>query len=55
MANLARGKYLGDLGNTPGHINHWGKRTFRRLVAARFDVRTVASPFPWTWSPPSAR
>ena len=55
MANLARGKYLGDLGNTPGHINHWGKRTFQRLVAARFDVRTVASPFPWTMVAASAR
>ena len=48
IANLARGKYLKDLGNTPGHINHWGKRSFAELVSRRFEVRAVHSPFPWT-------
>ena len=24
--NLARLSYVGDLGNTPGHLNHWSKR-----------------------------
>lgn len=47
-ANLARGKYARDLGNTPGHINHWGKRTFTELVGRRFDVLSVHTPFPWT-------
>nr|WP_256444588.1 methyltransferase domain-containing protein [Aquihabitans sp. G128] len=47
-ANLARGKYLKDLGNTPGHINHWSKKGFAELVGRRFDVRAVHSPFPWT-------
>lgn len=47
-ANLARGKYLRDLGNTPGHINHWSKKAFAELVGRRFDVRAVHSPFPWT-------
>jgi SAM-dependent methyltransferase len=47
-ANLARGKYVKDLGNTPGHINHWSKRGFAELVGRRFDVRSVRSPFPWT-------
>lgn len=48
VANLARGKYISDLGNTPGHINHWGKKGFAELVGRRFDVRSVRSPFPWT-------
>lgn len=48
VANLARGKYIGELGNTPGHINHWGKKGFAELVGRRFDVRSVRSPFPWT-------
>ena len=26
--NMARGAYLRDLGNTPGHVNHWSKRAF---------------------------
>ena len=34
--NMARGAYLKDLGNTPGHVNHWSKRTFvRAAVPAR--------------------
>jgi hypothetical protein len=48
MANLARGKYVTALGNTPGHVNHWSKRRFAALVGSRFTVRSVATPFPWT-------
>jgi ubiquinone/menaquinone biosynthesis C-methylase UbiE len=48
VANMARGKYLRDLGNTPGHIQHWSQRSFRRQVAAHLDVQSSASPFPWT-------
>jgi SAM-dependent methyltransferase len=46
--NLARGKYVGDLGNTPGHIQHWTPGGFRRLVSRRFEVRSVRRPIPWT-------
>jgi SAM-dependent methyltransferase len=55
LANMARGKYLGALGNTPGHVNHWSKGQFASLVGARFAVRGVASPFPWTMVAASAR
>ena len=48
VANMARGKYIGALGNTPGHVNHWSKRSFASLVATQFDVVDVRSPFPWT-------
>jgi SAM-dependent methyltransferase len=54
-ANLARGKYLRQLGNTPGHINHWTKRGFATLVGRRFEVRSVRSPFPWTMVAASRR
>jgi ubiquinone/menaquinone biosynthesis C-methylase UbiE len=47
IANMARGKYLGDLGNTPGHIQHWSRRSFTRLVASHFTVAEVRNPFPW--------
>lgn len=47
-ANLARGKYLRAMGNTPGHINHWSKRTFASLVGRHLAVDGVRSPFPWT-------
>ena len=46
--NLARGRYVKDLGNTPGHVNHWSKRGFIRFVSQRFDVVESRSPLPWT-------
>lgn len=48
VGNMLRGRYLGDLGNTPGHVNHWTRRTFRRFVEGRFEVVAVANPLPWT-------
>jgi ubiquinone/menaquinone biosynthesis C-methylase UbiE len=47
-ANMARGKYLRALGNTPGHVQHWSTRGFVRLVTRYFDVTSVSSPLPWT-------
>lgn len=46
--NCARGKYWGDLGNTPGHINHWSPWAFERFIATRCDVVARAQPLPWT-------
>jgi SAM-dependent methyltransferase len=46
--NMARGRYLGQLGNTPGHVNHWSARGFTRFVDKHFAVQSVAKPLPWT-------
>lgn len=46
--NMARGKYLGDLGNTPGHIQHWSSRSFVDMVAEWFEIVDVRTPLPWT-------
>jgi 2-polyprenyl-3-methyl-5-hydroxy-6-metoxy-1,4-benzoquinol methylase len=46
--NVARGAYLRDLGNTPGHVNHWSKRSFAALLSRYGTVERVRSPFPWT-------
>ncbi len=46
--NLARGRYVRDLGNTPGHVNHWSRRGFIEFVSQRFDVVERRSPLPWT-------
>jgi len=46
--NMARGAYLKDLGNTPGHLNHWSKRSFVALLSRYGDVVEARSPFPWT-------
>jgi 2-polyprenyl-3-methyl-5-hydroxy-6-metoxy-1,4-benzoquinol methylase len=46
--NLVRGAYLKDLGNTPGHVNHWSKRSFAALLGRHGEVVEARSPFPWT-------
>jgi SAM-dependent methyltransferase len=48
MLNMARGAYWSELGNTPGHLNHWSRRSFVRLLAGHGEVAEVRSPFPWT-------
>jgi 2-polyprenyl-3-methyl-5-hydroxy-6-metoxy-1,4-benzoquinol methylase len=46
--NMARGAYLKQLGNTPGHINHWSKRSFVSLLSQHGEVVQARSPFPWS-------
>jgi len=46
--NVARGAYVRDLGNTPGHVNHWSKSAFVRMLGRHGDVVEACSPFPWT-------
>jgi ubiquinone/menaquinone biosynthesis C-methylase UbiE len=46
--NMARGRYLRDWGNTPGHVNHWSSRAFERFVTTKFDLDDVCHPLPWT-------
>ena len=40
--NMARGAYLRDLGNTPGHVNHWSKRASSRCSRATGRSRRPA-------------
>jgi ubiquinone/menaquinone biosynthesis C-methylase UbiE len=46
--NLARGAYVRQLGNTPGHLNHWTRRSFVSLLGRYGEVVQIRSPFPWT-------
>ncbi len=46
--NMARGAYWRELGNTPGHLNHWSRRSFAALLSRYGTVAEVRSPFPWT-------
>jgi ubiquinone/menaquinone biosynthesis C-methylase UbiE len=48
MLNVVRGAYRAELGNTPGHVNHWSKRSFVRLLSQHGEVVEKRSPFPWT-------
>jgi SAM-dependent methyltransferase len=59
MGNMVRRRYLDDWGNTPGHLQHWSKRSFSRFVGSQLIVEDVDSPLPWTivaaTAPPRAR
>ena len=46
--NLARGKYLTALGNTPGHVQHWSSQAFVKLIERYFEVLDMRRPLPWT-------
>ena len=48
LLNMVRGASWSELGNTPGHLNHWSKRSFVRLLSRHGDIAEVRSPFPWT-------
>jgi len=48
MLNMARGAYWSALGNTPGHLNHWSRRSFVATLSRHGEVRELRSPFPWT-------
>jgi 2-polyprenyl-3-methyl-5-hydroxy-6-metoxy-1,4-benzoquinol methylase len=48
VLNVARGAYVRDLGNTPGHLNHWSRSSFESLLGRYGEVVQSRSPFPWT-------
>jgi len=48
ILNMLRGKYIKDLGNTPGHINHWTPRGFETFVGEHMKVISRKNPMPWT-------
>lgn len=47
ILNMARGAYLKDFGNTPGHINHWSKKSMTKLLSKYFKIKKVYTPLPW--------
>jgi ubiquinone/menaquinone biosynthesis C-methylase UbiE len=46
--NMLRGRYLGALGNTPGHIQHFTRRSLVRLAETELRVLERRTPLPWT-------
>jgi ubiquinone/menaquinone biosynthesis C-methylase UbiE len=47
--NICRFKYLRNLGNTPGHLNHWSRRSIIKLIEKEYGkVIAIESPIPWT-------
>ena len=46
--NMARGKYILNFGNTPGHIQHWTPHQFIHLINTFMEIVLVKSVLPWT-------
>jgi 2-polyprenyl-3-methyl-5-hydroxy-6-metoxy-1,4-benzoquinol methylase len=46
--NVARLKYVNELGNTPGHLSHWSRPSFVRFLERDLEVVEVRAPLPWT-------
>jgi ubiquinone/menaquinone biosynthesis C-methylase UbiE len=47
ISHLLAGRNILSLGDTPGHINHWSKASFGRLVS-ELGTASAESVFPWT-------
>jgi 2-polyprenyl-3-methyl-5-hydroxy-6-metoxy-1,4-benzoquinol methylase len=48
VLNLVRGRYPRDLGNTPGHLQHWSTPAFLALLHDHVEVIELCTPLPWT-------
>lgn len=50
ILNILRLRYVSELGNTPGHINHWSKSGFGKLLNKHFDNIQLYTVFPWNFA-----
>ncbi len=48
VLNLVRGQYWHDLGNTPGHLQHWSTPALLALLQEHVEVVELCTPLPWT-------
>jgi ubiquinone/menaquinone biosynthesis C-methylase UbiE len=50
IMNILRFSYISNFGNTPGHLNHWSKKSFINYVTKNRSVELikVKNPLPWT-------
>jgi ubiquinone/menaquinone biosynthesis C-methylase UbiE len=50
ISNILRLSYLPRLGNTPGHIQHWTKKGFRRLLKKHFKHVVIKNSILWNFA-----
>ena len=50
IANIFRGAYLMQLGNTRGHIQHWNKNEFRKLLKKQFKEVVILRSLLWNFA-----
>lgn len=48
LLNMARGRYLSQWGNTPGHVQHFGRAALARLARTELRLLAQRTPLPWT-------
>jgi SAM-dependent methyltransferase len=48
IGNVLRGRYVGAFGNTPGHLQHFSRSGFVRLVSRYLAHEETRRPLPWT-------
>lgn len=49
LGNLLRGRHLRNWGDHPEHLQHFGRRSLRRLLAHHATVERVWTSFPWVF------
>lgn len=49
VLNMLRGKYWKHLGNTPGHLNHWSRASFRKFLQSQPGAKIVQKTYPFPW------
>lgn len=49
LANILRLRYLKRLGNTPGHIQHWNRFQFKRLLRKHFEKVQIKQSTLWNF------
>jgi len=47
ILNVLRFKYLRNFGNTPGHLHHWSKNKFLKLLKKFYQIKKVKMSLPW--------
>lgn len=47
ILNIMRGKYIGDFGNTPGHLGHFSVEGIVNLLSESFSIYLLRIVFPW--------
>lgn len=49
VLNMLRFKYLNNLGNTPGHLNHWSTEGLVKFIEKNYgSILAIETPLPWT-------
>ncbi len=49
VLNMARGKYIRSIGNTPGHLNHWNMIRLPQFLLTHPGISIIKKSYPFPW------